>query len=200
MGISPVRGTVPEPLRRRIPEVPKTETRRQHPNLESLEICPVCVHPFFLFCTLCLGSHGLGKLPEKRKSPKVVRGGCKRSFGPREQKSPKSLLHHPNPLLHRREMGLHRCRRRFARWVQKTCCTLSKPLLGSFSFRAVSQLRGFPTLCWPPLFLPFSGHLLALFSPSKSALFCRAKGTVQSSERVNFRTDLSTKFGKEIPS
>ena len=39
-----------------------------------------------------LGSHGPGKLPEKRQSPKVVRGGCKRSFGPRQQKSPKSLF------------------------------------------------------------------------------------------------------------
>ena len=55
-----------------------------------------------------LGSRGPGKLPEKRKSPKVVRGGCKSSFRPREQKSPKSLLHHPNPLLHWCDMGLHR--------------------------------------------------------------------------------------------
>ena len=32
-----------------------------------------------------LGCCGLGKLAEKRKFPKVVRRGCKRSFGPREQ-------------------------------------------------------------------------------------------------------------------
>ena len=47
---------------------------------------------------------GPGKLPKKGKSPKVVRGGCKifkglfDSLWPREQRSPKSLLHHPNPL------------------------------------------------------------------------------------------------------
>ena len=34
-----------------------------------------------------VGSHGPGKLPDEGKSPKVVRGGCKRSFGPREQKA-----------------------------------------------------------------------------------------------------------------
>ena len=49
----------------------------------------------------------------------------------------------------------------------------------------------------PPL---LSGRLFALFSPSKSALFCRAKGTAQSLERGSFRMDLSTKFGKELPS
>ena len=41
---------------------------------------------------LGLGSCGPGKLTEKGKFPKVLRGGCKRSFGPREQRSPKSLL------------------------------------------------------------------------------------------------------------
>ena len=41
----------------------------------------------------------------------------------------------------------------------------------------------FCPLCWPPLF-PFSRHIFfALFSPSKSALFCRPKGTAQSLER-----------------
>ena len=57
----------------------------------------------------------------------------------------------------------------------------------------------FCPLCWQPLFLPFSGHLFALFSHSKSSLFCRAKGTAQILERSSFRMDLSTKFGKEIP-
>ena len=47
---------------------------------------------------LQLGSCGPGKLTEKGKFPKVLRGGCKRSFGPREQRSPKSLLHHPKPI------------------------------------------------------------------------------------------------------
>ena len=55
-------------------------------------------------------------------------------------------------------------------------------------------------LFWSPLFLPFSRHTFALFSPSKSALFCRVKGTAQSLERGTSGMDLSTKFGKEIPS
>ena len=58
----------------------------------------------------------------------------------------------------------------------------------------------FCPLCQPPPFLPFSRHLFALFSASKSALFCRAKGIAQSLERGSLRMDLSTKFGKEIPS
>ena len=57
----------------------------------------------------------------------------------------------------------------------------------------------FCPLCWPPLFLPFSRHIFALFSPSKIAQFCRAKGTAQSLEGGNSGTDLSTDFGKEIP-
>ena len=56
---------------------------------------------YFRFCELILGSCGPGKLNEKGKLPKALRGGCKRSFGPREQRSPKSLLHHPKLLLHR---------------------------------------------------------------------------------------------------
>ena len=55
-------------------------------------------------------------------------------------------------------------------------------------------------LPWPPLFLPFSRHLFALFSPSICALFCRARGTTQSLERGSSGMDLSRKFGKEIPS
>ena len=58
----------------------------------------------------------------------------------------------------------------------------------------------FCPLCWPPLFLPFSRHIFALFSPSKIAQFCRAKGTAQSLERGNAGMELSTDFGKEIPS
>ena len=58
----------------------------------------------------------------------------------------------------------------------------------------------FCPLCWPRLFLPFSRPIAALFSPLQGTLFCRAKGTEQSLDRVSFRMDLSTKFGKEIPS
>ena len=41
-------------------------------------------------------SRGPGKLPEREKSPKVVRGLCIMCFGPREQRSSKSLSRHPN--------------------------------------------------------------------------------------------------------
>ena len=58
----------------------------------------------------------------------------------------------------------------------------------------------FCPFCWPPLFLPLSPHHFRPFLPSKSALFCRAKGTAQSLERGSLRMDFSTKFGKEIPS
>ena len=40
----------------------------------------------------------LGEGDENRKFPKVLRRGCKRSFGPREPRSLKSLLHLPKPL------------------------------------------------------------------------------------------------------
>ena len=58
----------------------------------------------------------------------------------------------------------------------------------------------FCPLYWPPLLLSFSRHFFALFSPTESAPFCRAKGTPQSLGRGGFRTDLSADFGKEIPS
>ena len=35
-----------------------------------------------------------------------------------------------------------------------------------------ASLFPFCPLCWPPLFLPFSRHIFAIISPSKSALFC----------------------------
>ena len=57
----------------------------------------------------------------------------------------------------------------------------------------------FCPLSWPPLFLPF-GIFSPFCSPSKSALFCRAKGTAQSLERGSSGKDLSTDFEKEIPS
>ena len=43
----------------------------------------------------------------------MLRGGCKRSFGPREQRSPKSLLHHPNPISHRCKSSFGWCKRLF---------------------------------------------------------------------------------------
>ena len=84
--------------------------------------------------------------------------------------------------------------------VPHTCYGPSKQkMLGLTCFHA--SFFPFCPLYWPPLFpTPFSGHLFALFSPSKSALFCRAKGTALIFQRSTFRMDLSTKFGKEIPS
>ena len=58
----------------------------------------------------------------------------------------------------------------------------------------------FCPLCWSPLFLPFLSTFLPCFSSLESALFCRANCTAQSLEGGRFRMDLSTKFGKEIPS
>ena len=81
--------------------------------------------------------------PETSKAPKVVRRGCKRCFGPRAQRSPKSLLHHLNPVLHRRNSLLHQCKMTLAPWVQKTFCTLSWPLWALLRFRApVASTRG----------------------------------------------------------
>ena len=79
---------------------------------------------------------------------------------------------------------------------------LSVFLLDEVIFLTCFHVSFFPfhPLCWPPLFLPFSRHIFALFSLSQSALFCRAKGTAQSLERSSFGMDLATKFGKEIPS
>ena len=101
-----------------------------------------------------------------------------------------------------------------------TACTVLLPLLPSSKYLpsgkirpdpSVSQSVKIPTcfhasffpfcpLCWPPLFLPSSRHLLPFSPPSKSALFCRVRGTAHSLERGSVRMDLSTKFGKEIPS
>ena len=44
----------------------------------------------------------LGEGPKQEIPQKVVRRGCKGHFGPRGQWSPKSLVHHPKSLLHRR--------------------------------------------------------------------------------------------------
>ena len=50
------------------------------------------------------------------------------------------------------------------------------------------------------LFRHFSQHFFALLSPSKSALFCRARGTAKSLGRGNFSVNLCRKFAKETPS
>ena len=76
---------------------------------------------------------------------------------------------------------------------------LARNLLGILTCFHASFFPFYP-FCWPPLFLPFSRHVFAIFSPSRSALFCPAKGTAQSLERGGSGMDLSRKFGKEIPS
>ena len=74
---------------------------------------------------VCCKPSRLGDGVENRKFPKVDTRGCKRCFGPREQRSPKGLLHLPKAVLHRCNPILHQCKRLFARWVQKTFCPLS---------------------------------------------------------------------------
>ena len=86
----------------------------------------------FCFCPRALGSCGPGKLTEKGKFPKVLRGGCKRSFGAREQRSPKSLLHHPKPLLHRCKMGFGWCKRLFGDLCSLAPKDLLHPPLSTF--------------------------------------------------------------------
>ena len=49
-----------------------------------------------------------------------------------------------------------------------------------------------PPLCWPPLFLSFSGRLFALFFPSESALLL-SKGHSTDLAEGSFRMDVSTK-------
>ena len=73
----------------------------------------------------------MGEGSKLGKSPKVARRGCKRSFGPTAQRSPKSHLHHVQPYF---APVQPQCKRLFARSVQKTFCTLSKPLSGIFLF------------------------------------------------------------------
>ena len=116
---------------------------------------------------LTLGCCGSGKWPDSGKSPKVVRRGCKRSFGAREQKSQKGLLHHQNLVLHQCNPAFHGCKRDLARLRPKAFCTLSQPLWGDFpksddlpgpqlpnSYRNKFQWDDFLGSCWS-FHLPF---------------------------------------------
>ena len=85
-----------------------------------------------MFVSLGLGCCGSGKWPDSGKSPKVIRRGCKRSFGTKEQQSQKGLLHHQNLVLHRCNPAFHRCKRDLARLHPKGFCTLSQPLWSDF--------------------------------------------------------------------
>ena len=60
------------------------------------------------FPALGLGCCGPGKLPEKWKFPKVVRRGCKRSFGPCEREASCTSA----------KWGCHRCKRGFG-WCKR---------------------------------------------------------------------------------
>ena len=57
----------------------------------------------------CCKPERLGEGSKIAKSPKVVRRGYKRSFGPTAQRSPKSLLYHGQPCLHRCNLGTPGC-------------------------------------------------------------------------------------------
>ena len=102
-------------------------------------------------------------------------------------------------------LGLHGINeyRNATKWVP-SCLEPEHPCIFPWSGKLIlilwRVLFSFLPLCWPPLFLPLSRHLQSTFSPSKSALFCRAKGTAPSLERGSLRMDLSKDFGKEIPS
>ena len=62
-----------------------------------LFVVPLSCRHLGCFGVLVLQTKPPGEGVENRKFPKVVRRGCKRSFGPKAQRSPKSLLHHLNP-------------------------------------------------------------------------------------------------------
>ena len=97
-----------------------------------------------------MGCCGPGKLPQKGKSPKWLGEGAKGLFltllGPREQMSPKSLLHHPNPFLHRCNPISHQCKRPLARGVQRRFAPSPNhfwklSLFGQFPRSAASQVK-----------------------------------------------------------
>ena len=77
-----------------------------------------------VFLVKIVGSHGPGKLPEKGKSPRVVRGGCKRSFGLREQKASCTSANYGCTGAKEGLGGGKDSWETFAPWVQQTFCTL----------------------------------------------------------------------------
>ena len=75
------------------------------------------------------------------------------SFGPREQRSSKRLLHHPKPLVESFAPVQPRfvpVQEVFCSPDAKTCCTLSFPLWEILPYRAISLVRGFPMLGYTP--------------------------------------------------
>ena len=91
-------------------------------------------------------AHGPGKLPEKGKSPKVLRRGCKRSFGPSVQKASCTVAKWGCTGAKEVFGDAKDSWETFAHRVQNTFCTLPLPLLEIFPLPAISQVRGSPSL------------------------------------------------------
>ena len=89
--------------------------------------------------SLGLGSCGPGKLPEKWKFPKVVRRGCKRSFGPREQEASCTVAKWGCTGAKEGLGGAKDSWETFAPWAQKSQNLLHPPLntFGDFLFWAI---------------------------------------------------------------
>ena len=83
----------------------------------------------------------LGEGVENRKFPKVVTRGCKRCFGPREQRSPKGLLHLPKPVLHRATLFCTSARGFFCSLGPKDLLHPLVSTFGNFLFSTPSPRR-----------------------------------------------------------
>ena len=83
--------------------------------------------------TASLGGGDLGNCPKRENLQKWLGEGAKGlfdSFGLKEQRSPKSLLHHPNPRLHLcNPISHHRCKPHFAPVQEASCSRVPKDLL-----------------------------------------------------------------------
>ena len=112
--------------------------------------------------------------PKPQKCPKWLGEGAKGVFAPRAPRSPKSLLHHLNPVLHRCNSLLHQCKRTLAPWVQKTFCTPLLTTLGTFEVSGPcrhlgSQVLASGTSChFLSIFIWFLCHPLKLRAGEKT--------------------------------
>ena len=96
-------------------------------------------------------SCGLGNFPKRESLQKWLGEGAKGlfdSFGPTEQRSPKSLLHHRNPLLHRCNPISHQCKKLLLAGSKRPFAPSPNHFreLRTVTFRAISQVRSFPSL------------------------------------------------------
>ena len=80
----------------------------------DLVLCDLKTLAIFLrlrfFWDAKLQTNALGRGVENRNFPNMVGRGCKMSLGPKEPKSPKSLLHYPKPVLQGCNPSLHQCK------------------------------------------------------------------------------------------